>query len=48
MDVVPVRVAEQLLALSSGLSYQWLVAPDMPLQAVATDLQNTLVRWLAP
>ncbi|MET0378014.1 MAG: TetR/AcrR family transcriptional regulator [Spongiibacteraceae bacterium] len=48
MDIAPVRVAEQLLALSSGLSYQWLVAPDMPLQAVASDLENTLVRWLAP
>jgi hypothetical protein len=47
-DIEPARAAEQLLALSTGLGYQWLVTPQLPLQKVAAELKETLTRWLRP
>lgn len=46
-EIVVPRMAEQLLALSSGLGYQWLVSPAMPLQEIANDVRETVARWLA-
>lgn len=47
-DVDAARGAEQLLALSAGIGYQWLVAPDLPLPATAAAMRAMLDTWLAP
>lgn len=45
-DIDVARVSEQLLSLSAGIGYQWLVAPDMPLAAAAAAMRTTLDAWL--
>lgn len=47
-DLNVARVAEQILALSAGISYQWLVTPGMPISATASSIGQTVESWLKP
>jgi AcrR family transcriptional regulator len=47
-DLDPVRAAEQFVALIAGITFQWLVNPQMPLKAMHEALKREIRFLLAP